>query len=92
MFAVATAVKDGQGQKNLYEVLRVKQNASAREIKSAYRSLVKVYHPDTCRSEEVESSEFIASHFSSRLSMCSSKVKPMKMKLARMLIVEGLLR
>ena len=62
MSAVATAVMDTQREKNLYEVLRVKQNASAREIKSAYRSLAKVYHPDTCRSEEVAPSEFIAIH------------------------------
>ncbi|KAF3783842.1 Chaperone protein [Nymphaea thermarum] len=30
----------------LYEVLRVKQTASAMEIKTAYRSLAKRYHPD----------------------------------------------
>ncbi|KAJ4981081.1 hypothetical protein NE237_031918 [Protea cynaroides] len=32
---------------NLYEVLRVKETASQVEIKTAYRSLAKVYHPDT---------------------------------------------
>lgn len=31
---------------SLYEVLRIKQNASAVEIKSAYRNLAKLYHPD----------------------------------------------
>ncbi|PQQ15944.1 chaperone protein dnaJ 11 chloroplastic [Prunus yedoensis var. nudiflora] len=31
---------------SLYEVLRVKDNASQMEIKSAYRSLAKLYHPD----------------------------------------------
>ena len=31
---------------NPYEVLGVKQGASQEEIKSAYRRLVKQYHPD----------------------------------------------
>lgn len=31
---------------SLYEVLRVKQTASPLEIKTAYRSLAKMYHPD----------------------------------------------
>ncbi|OIS99152.1 PREDICTED: chaperone protein dnaJ 11, chloroplastic [Nicotiana attenuata] len=31
---------------SFYEVLRVKQNASTTEVKAAYRSLAKVYHPD----------------------------------------------
>ncbi|MED6208714.1 hypothetical protein PIB30_047879 [Stylosanthes scabra] len=31
---------------SLYEVLRVEQNASPTEIKSAFRSLAKLYHPD----------------------------------------------
>lgn len=33
-------------RKSLYEVLRVKHNASQREIKTAYRTLAKLYHPD----------------------------------------------
>ncbi|XP_071699015.1 chaperone protein dnaJ 11, chloroplastic-like [Rutidosis leptorrhynchoides] len=33
---------------SLYEVLRVKRNATPIEIKTAYRNLAKVYHPDTC--------------------------------------------
>lgn len=33
-------------RKSLYEVLRVKRNASQVEIKSAYRTLAKLYHPD----------------------------------------------
>ncbi|KAL3851087.1 hypothetical protein ACJIZ3_012969 [Penstemon smallii] len=32
--------------KSLYEVLRVKRNASQTEIKTAYRTLAKLYHPD----------------------------------------------
>ncbi|KVI10303.1 chaperone protein dnaJ 11, chloroplastic-like [Cynara cardunculus var. scolymus] len=31
---------------NLYEVLRIGRNATTTEIKTAYRSLAKVYHPD----------------------------------------------
>ncbi|CAI9784071.1 unnamed protein product [Fraxinus pennsylvanica] len=31
---------------SLYEVLRVKHNASQTEIKTAYRTLAKIYHPD----------------------------------------------
>ncbi|KAK7289662.1 hypothetical protein RIF29_03474 [Crotalaria pallida] len=31
---------------SLYEVLRLEKNASPTEIKSAYRSLAKLYHPD----------------------------------------------
>jgi len=34
-------------EKNLYEVLGLKQNATKSEIKSSYRSLVKQHHPDT---------------------------------------------
>lgn len=39
-------------QTNLYEVLGVKEDASQAEIKSAYRKLVKQYHPDLNKSEE----------------------------------------
>ncbi|KAL2473147.1 Chaperone DnaJ-domain superfamily protein [Forsythia ovata] len=34
-------------RRSLYEVLRVNQNASQMEIKAAYRTLVKLYHPDS---------------------------------------------
>ena len=34
-------------EKNLYELLGLKQNATKSEIKSSYRSLVKQHHPDT---------------------------------------------
>ena len=33
-------------EKNLYEELGLKQNATKSEIKSSYRSLVKQHHPD----------------------------------------------
>ncbi|TKY57443.1 Chaperone protein dnaJ 11 [Spatholobus suberectus] len=53
--ATALAV-DSRRPASLYEVLRIKQNASAVEIKSAYRNLAKVYHPDSAvrRSESDE--------------------------------------
>lgn len=35
---------------SLYEILRVERTASLNEIKTAYRSLAKVYHPDANRS------------------------------------------
>lgn len=48
---------------SLYEVLQVNQNASPREIKSAYRSLAKIYHPDLNRSEsEDDDKDFIEIH------------------------------
>ncbi|XP_008775970.1 chaperone protein dnaJ 11, chloroplastic [Phoenix dactylifera] len=43
MAEVATAVRRA---KSLYEVLRVKETASAVEIKAAYRSMAKRFHPD----------------------------------------------
>ncbi|PIN02421.1 hypothetical protein CDL12_25064 [Handroanthus impetiginosus] len=36
----------GVDKRSLYEVLRVKRNASQMEIKTAYRTLAKLYHPD----------------------------------------------
>ncbi|MBR1971096.1 MAG: J domain-containing protein, partial [Clostridia bacterium] len=33
-------------QKNYYDILNVKKDATADEIKSAYRTLAKKYHPD----------------------------------------------
>ncbi|KAK7305301.1 hypothetical protein VNO77_43205 [Canavalia gladiata] len=46
---------------SLYQVLRVEQNASPTEIKSAYRSLAKLYHPDAAvrRSPETNDGDFI---------------------------------
>lgn len=38
--------------KNYYDILGVDKNASADEIKSAYRKLAKMYHPDLNKTEE----------------------------------------
>ena len=35
--------------KNYYSILGVREDASAGEIKSAYRNLMKKWHPDRCR-------------------------------------------
>ncbi|KAI4321738.1 hypothetical protein MLD38_035086 [Melastoma candidum] len=43
------ATRGGRRSSSLYEVLRVKHNATTTEIKAAYRSLAKVYHPDALR-------------------------------------------
>ncbi|OIT27556.1 PREDICTED: chaperone protein dnaJ 11, chloroplastic-like [Nicotiana attenuata] len=40
---------------SLYEVLRVKRDASAKEIKAAYRNLAKLYHPDAASLPEESS-------------------------------------
>ncbi|XP_009780404.1 chaperone protein dnaJ 11, chloroplastic-like [Nicotiana tabacum] len=49
---------------SLYEVLRVKENASAKEIKAAYRNLAKLYHPDAASRPEESSDDrhFIEIH------------------------------
>ncbi|CAL0315934.1 unnamed protein product [Lupinus luteus] len=44
---VSARAVESQRPSRLYEVLQIKQNASAMEIKAAYRSLAKVYHPDS---------------------------------------------
>ncbi|KAK7320294.1 hypothetical protein VNO77_29632 [Canavalia gladiata] len=54
---------DSRRSTSLYEVLRIKQNASAVEIKSAYRNLAKVYHPDSAvRPSESDERDFIEIH------------------------------
>ncbi|XP_059282433.1 chaperone protein dnaJ 11, chloroplastic-like [Lycium ferocissimum] len=40
---------------SLYDVLKVKVNASAKEIKAAYRNLAKLYHPDAASLPEESS-------------------------------------
>ncbi|XP_010272528.1 PREDICTED: chaperone protein dnaJ 11, chloroplastic-like [Nelumbo nucifera] len=47
---------------NLYQILRVKETASPIEIKAAYRSLAKQYHPDASFSSEPDASDFIEIH------------------------------
>lgn len=47
---------------SLYEILRVNRNASPVEIKTAYRSLAKMYHPDSSQSEESNGRDFIKIH------------------------------
>ncbi|CAA2972176.1 Hypothetical predicted protein, partial [Olea europaea subsp. europaea] len=53
-------------RRSLYEVLRVKQNASQMEIKVAYRTLAKLYHPDTAshlvKSSSTSTGDFIEIH------------------------------
>jgi len=40
--------------KSLYTTLEINENASAQEIKKAYRSLAKKYHPDMNKNQEAE--------------------------------------
>ncbi|KAK7299889.1 hypothetical protein RJT34_10717 [Clitoria ternatea] len=62
-FATTATAIDSRRPQSLYDVLRIKQNASAVEIKSAYRSLAKVYHPDsTSRRLESNERDFIEIH------------------------------
>lgn len=48
--------------RSLYDVLRVKRNATPSEIKSAYRSLAKRYHPDASDSNQNDDRDFIDIH------------------------------
>lgn len=42
------------GARNYYDVLNVSHDASEQEIKKAYRTLTKKYHPDVCKEEGAE--------------------------------------
>ncbi|XP_027336469.1 chaperone protein dnaJ 11, chloroplastic [Abrus precatorius] len=57
----AEAIETRRSAASLYEVLRIEQDASLTEIKSAYRSLAKLYHPDAAvrRSTESDDGDFI---------------------------------
>ncbi|KAF8410906.1 hypothetical protein HHK36_003443 [Tetracentron sinense] len=56
-----TAVRVQTKVANLYQVLRIKETASPVEIKTAYRSLAKLYHPDAASSES-DGGDFIEIH------------------------------
>ncbi|CAH1450983.1 unnamed protein product [Lactuca virosa] len=47
---------------SLYEVLRVERNATPTEIKTAYRSLAKLYHPDASDFKQQGDRDFIEIH------------------------------
>ncbi|GAA0172659.1 hypothetical protein LIER_26441 [Lithospermum erythrorhizon] len=56
-FVEAPPMERRRAAATLYEVLRVKQDASNMEIKAAYRTLAKLYHPDV--SAAMEGREFM---------------------------------
>ncbi|KAG8365188.1 hypothetical protein BUALT_Bualt18G0078400 [Buddleja alternifolia] len=68
--AEAAPIAAAVDRRSLYEVLRVKRNASPVEIKTAYRTLAKLYHPDatsrfmdsTSSSPAVDGGDFIEIH------------------------------
>ncbi|KAK9057165.1 hypothetical protein SSX86_024532 [Deinandra increscens subsp. villosa] len=47
---------------SLYEVLRVERNATPSEIKTAYRSLAKIYHPDASDFKQHGDGDFVEIH------------------------------
>ena len=46
------------GYKNYYKVLGLKKNATANEIKSAYRTLSFIYHPDKATEDFILENKF----------------------------------
>lgn len=61
-FAGTTSRVDTRKPADLYEILRVKKTASPVDIKTAYRSLAKQYHPDAAAASESDGRDFIAIH------------------------------
>lgn len=68
--------------KNFYKVLCIRENASSKEIKEAYRNLMKKWHPDRCshvdatsRTEEVSLAYSVLSSPESRFNhdLCLKK-------------------
>lgn len=39
--------------KNFYDELEIDKNANTSEIKSAYKKMAKLYHPDVCKGEKI---------------------------------------
>ncbi|KAG6607725.1 Chaperone protein dnaJ 11, chloroplastic, partial [Cucurbita argyrosperma subsp. argyrosperma] len=55
MASVHVATGSRRSSASFYDILRVKNNASSVEIKTAYRSLAKIYHPDSARKSDCDS-------------------------------------
>ncbi|KAF8409802.1 hypothetical protein HHK36_005881 [Tetracentron sinense] len=60
-FAGTAARFETKKPANLYEILRIQETASAIDIKTAYRSLAKRYHPDAASSKS-DGGDFIEIH------------------------------
>ncbi|XP_022139614.1 chaperone protein dnaJ 11, chloroplastic [Momordica charantia] len=62
LFAPPLASGSRRSSASFYDILRVNHNASSVEIKTAYRSLAKIYHPDSSRKSDCDGSSFIEIH------------------------------